>query len=701
MFALLFGLWTLGRPSPAQMQPPACAVVTADQLGPDGKNAAAIQQHLDSCNTPDGAAKSVELSGMKGTDFISGPLYVPSNVVLWLDAGVTLHASTDPADFQRTADARTRPCDSSSAIPICGSLDASNTGCQALINGCQVANAGVGGPGTIEGHGWSALASGPNAGSTWWALAGVAKAGGYVQSLNAPKMINFQRSTNVTLSGFTIHNAPMVHILIGRTTGASVSQVTIITPTADRASSAFPSNSDGLDISGSSDIRVDGVDFSDGDDNVALKAGSNGPVTNVTVTNSVFRLGHGLSIGSETNSGVTNLTASNITFTGTDNGLRIKSDASRGGLVDQIRYSRVCMGGVKNPIVIDPYYSTAVGSLLPLFKSVEVGGMYADGGNLLIRAYTGQPPLALTLNNVRVDGPGTVTASCANITEISDPAFPFPVAIPSDPGGSVTQTQAPAAPPRDIKSYCQAALDAIQGTGASTVSAASFWRYEPVAPDSIVAVFGTGLAQSEAGATALPLPTTLAGSSISITDASGAQHAAGLFAASPGQINAHIPAGLPEGPAILTVTTSDGKAISGPLTLAPVVPGLFSANSNGAGAAAAQLVIAHADGSQTLVATFQCDSAGGCTAAPLDLGSDGDTPALVLYATGLRNSPLSGVTVNVGRVSLAPFYAGPTTMVGLDQVNVYLPRSLAGSGGVNVSLTAGGVASNAVTVNFR
>lgn len=233
------------------------------------------------------------------------------------------------------------------------------------------------------------------------------------------------------------------------------------------------------------------------------------------------------------------------------------------------------------------------------------------------------------------------------------------------------------------------------------MSAASFWRYVPVAPDSIVAVFGTGLTQSEASATALPLPTTLAGSSVSITDSSGAQHAAELFAAFPGQINAHIPAGLPAGPAILTVTTSDGRAISGPLTLAPVAPGLFAANANGAGAAAAQLVIAHADGRQTLVPTFQCDPTGGCTAAPLELGSEGDTPVLVLYATGLRNSPLSGVTVNVGGVSLAPFYAGPTTMVGLDQVNVDLPRSLAGSGSVNVSVTAGGVTSNAVTVNFR
>ncbi len=698
--ALCVGLGMMGGLAFPQAQPPACAVVTAERLGPDGKNTAAIQQQLDSCNAQSGAGRSVELSASRGADFTSGPLYIPSNVILWLDGGVTLHASTDPADFQRTSTSRTQACDGSGTIPACGTLDTNNTGCQALINACQAANAGIGGPGRIEGHGWAALTSGPNAGSTWWALAGVAKAGNYALSLNAPKMINFQRSTNLKFWGFTIHNAPMVHMLIGRTAGASVSQVTIVTPTPDRAG-AFPYNSDGLDISGSTDVHVDGVDFSEGDDNVAYKAGSGGPVANVTVTNSVFRLGHGLSIGSETFSGATNVTASNIVFVGTDNGLRIKSDASRGGLVDQVRYSTVCASGVKNPIVINPYYSTASGSLLPLFKNVEIDGMYADGGNLVLRAYTGQPPLELTLNNVLVDNLGTVAASYANVTEISDPAFPFAIPIPSDPGGSVTRNLAMAAPPRDIKSYCQAALSAAQGTGASAVSAASFWRYQPVAPDSIISIFGTGLAASQEQATALPLPTTLGGSSVSITDAAGAQHAAELFAALPGQINAHVPAGLPAGPAILTVTTAGGRTISGPLTLAPIAPGLFSANANGSGVAAAQLVLAHSDGSQAMVSTAQCDSSGVCTAVPLDLGSAGDQAALVLYGTGVRNSPLASVSVSVSGMPLTPFYAGPTSMVGLDQVNVYLPRSLAGSGNVNVTVTAGGVTSNAVELNFR
>lgn len=463
-------------------QPPVCKTVTADQVGQNGLQTAAIQQQIDAC-AGGPAPVAVELAASQGPSFVSGALYLPSNVVLWLDAGVTLNASTNPADFQRTASSRTLPCDSSGAIPVCGSLDANQTGCAALINACKASSPGVGGPGTIEGHGWSPLTGGPNAGTTWWALAGQAKAGNYAQSLNAPQMIDFQQSTDVTLSGFTIQNAPLVHILFGKVTGGTVSQVHIVTPTRDHANAAFPYNSDGMDLSGSSNIQVDGVDIADGDDNIALEGGGNGPVTNVTVSNSTFRAGHGLSIGSPTSRGVTNVKAANLVFIGTDNGLRIKSDASNGGVVDQIQYGTVCMTGVGNPIVIDPYYSTATGTAIPQFRSVEIDGLWADGGLVTAEGYSGQPPLALTLNNVRIDNAGKVTVANASISEISDPNFPFPLAIPSTSGVTVSQGQAAAPPPADIKSYCQAAL----GIGASA----------PAAPATIDDTFAGGSSQDQ------------------------------------------------------------------------------------------------------------------------------------------------------------------------------------------------------------
>jgi len=439
----------------AQGQPAVCHKVTSDQVGSDGLNTDAIQSQLDACGAAATAQAAVVLSAAQGGSFSSASLFLPSNVVLWLDPGVTLNASTNPSDFQRTAESRTRSCDSSGAIPRCGTLDPNNSGCTALINACKTTNAGVAGPGVIEGHGWSALTDGPNTGATWWELATAAKAGNYAASLNAPKMINFQQSTNFFLSGFTIQNAPLVHILFGRDTNANVSQVKIVTPTLDRKGS-FPYNSDGMDISGSSNIFVDGVDFTDGDDNIALEGGGSGPVSNIAVTNSTFRAGHGLSIGSPTYSGVTNVTATNIRFIGTDNGLRIKSDLSRGGTVDRIRYDTVCMAGVKNAIVIDPYYSSSSGSLVPQFRNVEIDNLWADTGNLTLKSYPGQPPLNLTLNNVLIGKAGKIQAANANITQIVDPNFPSPIAIPASSDVNITQVSAPASTPADIRSYCEA-----------------------------------------------------------------------------------------------------------------------------------------------------------------------------------------------------------------------------------------------------
>lgn len=679
-------------------QPAVCAVVTADQ-------AATVQQQLDACATSSKAPFAVQLSASKDAVFLSGPLFLPNNAVLWLDAGVTLHASTNPADFQRTAQSRTQSCNSSGAIPVCGSLDASNTGCLALINGCNISNAGVIGLGTIEGHGWSALTGGPNLGKTWWALANEAKSGGYAQSLNAPKMIDFERSSNITLSGFTIHNAPLVHMRFGRTNGISVSQVTVVTPTSDHSASPFPYNSDGIDFSSSTKVQVDRVDFTTGDDNIALEGGSTGPVNNVSVTNSVFRApGHGLSIGSPTSGGVTGLTAANLYFLGTDNGLRIKSDAANGGIVDRVTYNNACLRSVKSPIVIDPYYSSSPGSLIPQFKNVTINQLYSDGGALTMRAYAAQPPLTLTLNSVRIDGVKTITASNATITQTYDTKFAYPISIPKSTGVTLTESQESSAAPVDMKAYCLSALNAAQtGTMGFALSAASYDRNAPLAADSIVSFFGPALALDTQSATSAALPVSLAGASVAVTDSAGMTRPAELFAVSPQQINAHIPAGLQPGPAVIAVRTSAAGVVWSPVMIAAAAPSLFSANASGTGAAAAQLITNTAGGAQTTQLTFQCGaSAGSCTAIPLDLGAPGDTAALVLYGTGIRGAGKGSITVLMGNQKLTPFYAGPApNWVGLDQVNAILPRTLAGSGGVNLQVTADGVSSNSVGIAIR
>jgi uncharacterized protein (TIGR03437 family) len=233
-----------------------------------------------------------------------------------------------------------------------------------------------------------------------------------------------------------------------------------------------------------------------------------------------------------------------------------------------------------------------------------------------------------------------------------------------------------------------------------TVSAAS--GTAPVAPGSIVSIYGSSLAATGTSATSLPLPTNLGGTSVTITDSSGVQTALPLFYAGPTQINAEIPQTASDGSATITVSTTANGSQTGSVTLAEIAPGLFSANETGKGVAAAKLVTNETNGTQTTVDIFQCSGAAAtCVAVPLDV-SGGNT-ALVLYGTGIQNrAALSDVTVTIGSQTLPAAYAGAApNYAGEDQVNVLMPSSLAGSGTVNVSVTVSGIASNVVTVAIQ
>jgi uncharacterized protein (TIGR03437 family) len=216
-----------------------------------------------------------------------------------------------------------------------------------------------------------------------------------------------------------------------------------------------------------------------------------------------------------------------------------------------------------------------------------------------------------------------------------------------------------------------------------TVSAAS--GVLPVAPGSIVSIYGTGLAAAGTQATALPLPTELGGTSVTITYSDKSQASLPLFYAGPAQVNALIPQDAVAGVELLTAFTASGSQ-SGPVVISTVAPGLFSANETGEGVAAAQIITPMANGFQNVADVFTCSGGPAtCIAASLDV-SGGDS-VLVLYGTGLYNATMANTLVNIGDVSICPSYVGPTSFAGEDQVNVTIPKSLAGVGQVHVTVT--------------
>ncbi len=238
----------------------------------------------------------------------------------------------------------------------------------------------------------------------------------------------------------------------------------------------------------------------------------------------------------------------------------------------------------------------------------------------------------------------------------------------------------------------------------ASVSAASFAAGGALAPESIAAAFGANLVTDAQTAPSLPLPTQLAGVSVKVRDSAGAERLAPLFFVSPGQINYQVPPGTADGLATVTVTSGDSFVAAGMVEIAGVAPGLFSANASGQGVAAALALRLKADGAQQFEPVARFDSAQNrFVAVPIDLGPETDQVFLVLFVTGIRfRSALSAVSSTIGGASSEMLFADAAPgFVGLDQVNVRLPRILVGRGEVDVVLFVDGKAANRVRVSIR
>ncbi len=227
------------------------------------------------------------------------------------------------------------------------------------------------------------------------------------------------------------------------------------------------------------------------------------------------------------------------------------------------------------------------------------------------------------------------------------------------------------------------------------VSAATFQA--PVAGDSIVAAFGAGLATQTAAAATLPLPTSLAGTTVRINGA-----LAPLFFVAPSQVNCLIPSETAAGTANVTVTSGDGTVSNGTVQIAPIATGLFTFNATGQGLVAGFALRVRASGARVNEPIADC-SQNPCVPIPIDLTLSSEEVFLIMFGTGLRgHSGLPGVRATIGGENAEVLYAGlQGDLAGLDQVNLRLPRSLRGRGLVNIALTVGGQQANTVQVAIR
>ncbi len=330
--------------------PPVCATLEAQLTVPvsdadeNKLDTARIQQAIDQCAA--GQAVALRVKGAANA-FLTAPIELRSGVTLLIDRGATLLASRNPRDYD-TAPGR------------CGTVDDHGRGCKPLISGDRISNAAVMGDGAIDGRGGARLIGSKD---SWWDLAQEAKVKNLYQ--NCPRLIVISHSTNFTLYRIALKNSPNFHVTFNGDAFTAWG-VVIDAPKTSR-------NTDGIDPSNATNVTITHCHISAGDDNVAIKAGGAGPTSHITIAHNHFYTGHGMSIGSETDGGASAIRVSDLSIDGADNGLRIKSNASRGGRVEDVVYEDVCIQNTKNPIYMDSNYTATVGPArdkIPLYTGI-------------------------------------------------------------------------------------------------------------------------------------------------------------------------------------------------------------------------------------------------------------------------------------------------------------------------------------------
>ncbi len=341
------------------------------------RDTVAIQAAIDSCSAAGGGVVRLHA----GT-YVSAPLDLKSHVRLQLDKGATLLGSPDFADYPVRADAPWRRV--------------------SLLHADHATDIGITGEGTVDGNG-----------KLWWDAKAADKAKGTKEN-QRPLLIDITNSKGILVEGVTLQNSPQYNLTTFLCDGLTVRGVTILNP-----GKGAP-NTDGIDPFSTSHVLIEHTTIDTGDDNIAIKSGlvergePNVPSTDIVIRDCTLRAGHGLSIGSETAGGVRNVTVERVTFSGTRQGIRIKSARGRGNDLGPFTYKDITMENVETPIQITAYYTggkddpgapaVPMDEHTPRFHDISIENLTATGALHagVILGLPESPVLRVSLKNVSI-----------------------------------------------------------------------------------------------------------------------------------------------------------------------------------------------------------------------------------------------------------------------------------------------------------
>jgi len=335
-------------------------------------------------------------------EWTTGPIHLLSHVNLHVSKGATLRFKTAPATYLPAVLTKWEGLECYNYSPLIYALDQTDIA--------------ITGEGTLDGAaGWD----------NWWAwnnkkdkpakqsaarnrLLAMGESGVAVDQRRfgdgdflRPNFIQPYRCTNVLIQGVTIVRSPMWEIHPVLSTNVTVRGVKI---------SSHGPNNDGFDPESCRDILVEDCVFDTGDDCIAIKSGRNNdgrrigvPTENMIIRRCTMKDGHGgVVLGSECSGSIRNIFVEDCTMDSPnlDRALRFKTNATRGGFLENVFMRNVQIGRVGEAVLtIDLLYEEgAKGGFMPTVRNIQLQNVRSSASPrvLFITSFPGA-----TIDNIR------------------------------------------------------------------------------------------------------------------------------------------------------------------------------------------------------------------------------------------------------------------------------------------------------------
>ena len=333
----------------------ACAILNArftvrefrDTNSASKLDTARIQDALNLCSP----GQVVVLTAHRSKNaFLSAPLVLPRGVKLFIDEGVTLYASRNPRDYDLSPSS-------------CGSVTSSNVpSCKPFLFAYQAAYSGVIGYGTIDGQRGKALAGGRR---SWWDMVHTNR------QISVPDLVSSYESQGFTLSGVTLKSAAGHHAAIFKTIGFMATDLKIESP-ADSVSSG------GMLLSNSPQADIENLWVQIPSQAISIQGSILGSTSHVSIHDVHIFGGGGVSIGDDTYGAVDHVSVDGLTISNAQTGLSFDLKGSRGGPVEGIQFSRVCLANVLKSIQVEKQ-DGSFDTSLPTGHNIVLCGVVVDG----------------------------------------------------------------------------------------------------------------------------------------------------------------------------------------------------------------------------------------------------------------------------------------------------------------------------------